>query len=123
MASRNRLSVNERAPREIWMMNGVLFVRVDLLFVGVLQTQGAAEQTDRLFEIVDVVGADRVVAIGMLEQFFRGNDHFLQISRRGRIRRTASPDGGCTTPHATCAAQRRGWDLQRDILSSARQGR
>lgn len=37
--------------------------------------QVAAEQTDELFEVVDVVRADRVFAVSGLEQFFSRNDH------------------------------------------------
>ena len=56
-----------RAPREIWMMNGALLGRVDRLVVRVLLAQVAAEQADGLLEVVDVVGADGVLAVGVLE--------------------------------------------------------
>ncbi len=58
---------------------------VDRLLVRVLQPQVAAEQADRLLEVVDVVGPHRVIAVGMLKQFFGRDDHgiFSWRSPRG----------------------------------------
>ena len=52
MASSMRLSVYLRAPLEIWMMNGAFDV------------DAALEQAHRLLGVVDIVGADGVLAVG-----------------------------------------------------------
>ena len=49
--------------------------RVDRVLVRLRLAQIAAEQADGLFEVVDVVGPDGVLAVGVLKKLFGGNDH------------------------------------------------
>ena len=47
----------------------------DLDDEGGLRLEAAAKEPHRLFGVVDVVGADGVFAIGVLEELGRGDDH------------------------------------------------
>ena len=50
------------------MMNGALVAGVDRVVVRLRLAQVAAEQADGLLEVVDVVGPDGVLAVGVLKQ-------------------------------------------------------
>ncbi len=63
-----------RAARNLDDERGAL-CRIDRFVVRVLLAQIAAEQADGLLEVVDVVGADGVFAVGLLKKLFGGDDH------------------------------------------------
>ena len=46
-----------------------------------LAVHAAAEQPHGLLGVVDVIGAERVLAVGKLEQFLGGNDHEMSLFR------------------------------------------
>ena len=48
-----------------------------------LAVHAPAEQPHGLLGVVDVVGAERILAVGKLKQFFGGNDHEMNLSLNG----------------------------------------
>ena len=57
------------------MMNGALFLASIFSSFEFFNAQVAAKQADGLLEVVDVVGPHGILAIGVLKQFFRRDDH------------------------------------------------
>ena len=78
MASKNRLSLYDRAPREIWMMNGAL-PRACRVAVGIRLAQVAPEQAHGLLQVVDVIRADGILAVGVGKELLGCDNHAFRF--------------------------------------------